>query len=150
MRFLPSSILFGLLVLMAGTCGCTRNHRQEEGAMNGLPPDFKSFYHQFHHDSTFQMEHIVFPLQGLPGHADPDSTGSVMLWQKETWKIHKPIDHIEDYIHTFDILGDDMIVETIEERNAPIAMQRRFARMAAGWHLIYYIEMQALSKKRDK
>jgi len=31
-----------------------------------LPDDFKKFYEKFHTDSSYQMKHIIFPLEGIP------------------------------------------------------------------------------------
>lgn len=146
MRLRLSVILLTSLVILSGLLSCTEK-QQEATIDEALPADFRSFYDKFLADSAFQFEHIVFPLQGVRGIDNFDTTRADIPWQKDTWKLHKPISKISDYQHTFDILSDDLIVETIEERNAPIAMQRRFARMADGWHLIYYIEMQPMSKK---
>ena len=35
-----------------------------------IPSDFLVFYTQFHSDSSYQMAHIAFPLEGLPEYAD--------------------------------------------------------------------------------
>ena len=35
-----------------------------------IPQDFRIFYDRFHSDTSFQLEHIVIPLSGLPANAD--------------------------------------------------------------------------------
>ncbi len=149
MRFLLSSILLYSIVVLTGLSSCTERS-QEEALDDAVPDDFRTFYSQFFQDSSYQLGHIVFPLQGVRGGDDSDTATAFIPWERDTWRLHRPIQKISDYHHTFDILSDDLIVETIEERNAPIAMQRRFARMAEGWHLIYYIEMQPMSKKQTE
>jgi len=129
--------------------GCTERH-QKEAIDDAVPKDFRSFYQQFLEDSSYQLEHIVFPLDGIRGKDNADTSMTFIPWQKDTWALHKRVADMDNYYHTFDILSDDLIVETIEERNAPIAMQRRYARMADGWHLIYYIEMQPMSRKQNE
>jgi len=150
MRLLLKSILLCSVLIQFGLASCSGGQHQGDEELEGLPDDFRKFYLHFHQDSAFQIAHIVFPLPGIPGRIDVDSSGVTATWEKETWKMHQRIYNIGDYHHTFDVLSNDLIVETIEERNAPIAMQRRFARMATGWHLIYYIEMQPLSRQEGK
>jgi len=150
MRFQLNSILLFSFIILIGLTNCTENQNQQDESMEGLPADFLSFYKQFHHDSTFQMAHIAFPLQGIRGPNNLDSSETFIPWQKVGWKLHKPIDNLIDYQKTFDVLSSDLIVETIEQRGAPIAMQRRFALMADGWHLIYYIEMQPMSRQESQ
>ncbi len=141
-------IVFALFVLF-GLSNCTERRNQNEDPLGNLPADFSSFYQQFHTDTAFQLTHIVFPLKGLRGDNVLDSNGIALPWVKETWKLHKRIENMRDYQQTFDVLSDDLIVETIEERDAPIAMQRRFARMSDGWHLIFYAEMQPQSRRKS-
>ena len=42
----------------------------EVSAPAELSNDFQVFYELFHRDSSYQMEHITFPLEGLPDYAD--------------------------------------------------------------------------------
>jgi len=59
-----------------------------------IPDDFPDFYTKFHTDSVFQMEHIVFPLEGTPA-GDK--------WQRDDWVIHKPIQgRPGEYVQNFD------------------------------------------------
>jgi hypothetical protein len=147
MHFQSRNIFFLWLIFTGLLPACTQSTETQEESLAGLPAEFIMFYDQFLSDSAFQIAHISFPLQGLPGPDNIDSNGAFIPWEKASWTIHKPIANSSDYVHTFDFLSDDLIVETIEERDAPIAMQRRYARMADGWHLIYYVDMQPMSKK---
>jgi hypothetical protein len=56
-----------------------------------LPEDFNKFYNRFHEDSSYQMAHIIWPLEGLPnskGDGDTLAPGR-FYWQKAEWKRHK-------------------------------------------------------------
>lgn len=144
-----NSIIFYSLVLLIGSFGCTE--KPDEASFDeAVPADFRTFYSEFLNDSSYQMAHIAFPLQGMRGSDDSDTSSVFIPWQEDNWTLHRAIDNLGNYQQTFDILSDDLIVETIEERDAPIAMQRRFARMADGWHLIYYIEMQPMSQRQTE
>ena len=46
-----------------------------------------------------------------------------------------------NYTVQYDVLTPELVLETIRHKTTPFAMQRRFARMADGWNLIYYKEM---------
>ena len=38
----------------------------DEATASRLPEDFVAFYERFLQDSLYQMEHINFPLEGIP------------------------------------------------------------------------------------
>ena len=128
------------------TCTLLSSCRQDvasEMHRSQLPADFIEFYTLFHHDTAYQMEHIVFPLPGLKMILnESDSTAGKDYWTKQGWVPHRKMKSSDQFIRSYDILEETMIVETIRERDGINAMQRRFARMSDGWHLIYYMEMQ--------
>jgi hypothetical protein len=99
---------------------------------------FTTFFHRFHTDTAFQMEHIIFPLSGIPEYTD--STGSAITsfkWQKEAWIFHQPFEE-SGFKRSLKEVGDGMIIETIIHEQAKLGMERRFAKMHDGWYLIFY------------
>ncbi|MEM9920336.1 MAG: hypothetical protein AAF990_19725 [Bacteroidota bacterium] len=117
---------------------------QTEGT--SVPPDFFQFYTQFHEDSTFQLAHIRFPLQGIPANVDSLTlTAGNFRWTADQWILHKPFDSMEgQFLRYFDAFGSDMVVERIQDSSGSYGMQRRFARFDDGWQLIFYAAMNQL------
>jgi hypothetical protein len=104
--------------------------------------EFLEFYDRFAKDSLFQLEHIVFPLEGIK--APKDSTDVIrpdFKWQKENWIIHKPFDDMGGTFsrELMDING--IVIELISDNTGQFTMERRFGNLSSGWHLIYYREM---------
>jgi hypothetical protein len=106
-----------------------------------LPDDFVAFFDRFHTDSAYQMEHIMFPLEGLPtSTGDGDTlTTTRYFWQKADWKIHHRFtDPGHDFEQWYEVLNDRVIEHWIQMKGTNLYMKRRFAKLADGWHLIYY------------
>jgi hypothetical protein len=94
-----------------------------------IPEDFIAFYEQFHIDSVYQLEHIVFPL----AQKTDDSK-----WQKDTWQMHKPFDSQDgNFERVFDNFAGIM-TETIMEKNGAFLITRRFSKIGDEYQLIYY------------
>ncbi len=107
-------------------------------ADSSLPEDFKTFYARFEQDSQFQMEHIDFPLKGLPDHANPDEKDyDDYYYMADQWILHKPIDPAKFDV-TLVVLADILIEERIVDRKFKLTIIRRFAKGSGGWRLIYY------------
>ena len=118
---------------------------EEEG--NRLPPDFITFYDQFHEDSIYQLEHIAFPLSGIPPNIDSTFTGSY-FWQEKEWQLHRPFDAMDgEFVQHFRSIGEEIIIEEIQHRSGQYGMQRRFARLSNGWNLIFYAAMNQLNQE---
>ena len=116
---------------------------EEEGMLTSedeIPKDFITFYTQFHKDSLFQIEHITFPLEGLPPNIHTLTTPlQDFHWVKDNWQMHnlpdeKNIDMEKKWVK----LGEKVIVEMIQLNETKMAMQRRFAKTSMGWVLTYY------------
>ncbi len=79
--------------MVAPTNGAVEMTEEYESEEEGLPPDFLAFYQRFHDDSLYQLEHIIFPLQGIPAEADSATiVDGRFRWQKEDWIMHHPIE----------------------------------------------------------
>lgn len=110
-----------------------------------IPEDFISFYNQFHTDTAYQLQHILFPLQGIPSlKAGDDITGMQWWFEKDGWKYHKPFNDMDGtYTRSFDNFAG-IITETIVDNTGQFTMVRRFTKSSEDeWTLIYYKEMGA-------
>ncbi len=120
----------------------TEEYVEEEG----MPADFLSFYQHFHDDSLYQLEHIIFPLQGIPAEADSLTVAERNFrWQKEGWVIHRPIEESgTQFSRNFKKISDEMVIENISVANGQYGMQRRFSKSGDDWYLIFYAGMNRL------
>ena len=106
-----------------------------------LPGDFADFYDRFHTDSVYQLEHIVFPLEGLPhSEGDHDTIRSQRhYWQRADWKKHN---HFNDpsgtFEHWYEVLDDKLVDHYVQLRGTNMVIHRRFAKLDDEWFLIYY------------
>jgi len=137
MHFLLKVSFFIVIGLLCHACENTESEALSENT--GLPDDFSAFYVKFHRDTAFQRSHIVWPLKGLAAGLE---TEGETTWARDEWVPHIRIPSSMEYDQTFNVLTDDLVVETIREKDGNDAMQRRFAKLADGWALIYYVEMQ--------
>lgn len=141
MTSMKSKIFFaGMLFLLLLAC---KDKPAEDDAMVDLPADFQEFYNRFHSDSAFQMESIVFPLEGKPSgiSAEEIRYAGGFKWQKDVWKLHKPFEDLDnEFEREYELFGD-MVIEVIKVKGSSIGMERRFAKINGEWTLIYYSAM---------
>lgn len=145
-----ASVLF-LLLLLAESCQSKTSPTPSasETAQDTLPRDFVTFFDRFHADSMYQINHITFPLAGLPdAQGDPDTVMTMRyFWQKENWKMHRPFtDPSQQFEQWFEILDTRIIEHWIHMKGTSLYLHRRFARLDNGWYLIYYAGMRPGSK----
>lgn len=128
---------------------------EEENASSGkpaspveLPAGFADFYQKFHSDSIFQMEHIVFPLEGLPDNADSLTLANQdYRWLPENWRMQRQFDfEMSEFKREIIPLNENMVLERILHQSGEFGMVRRFALVGDEWHLIYYAGMNRLAK----
>ncbi len=111
-----------------------------------LPEDFETFYLQFHKDSLYQVEHVLFPLQGLPAQADSlVKLNGNFQWEKEDWSMHKPFssnngEFTRDFLDMGNIITEDIYTKE------GFGMQRRFMKSNGDWFLIYYSAMNQVAE----
>ncbi len=118
---------------------------ESETAVPAEKDDFQSFYDRFLHDEAYQMEHIVFPLEGIPAGAETEEDLASYKWEREDWTVHRPMDPVESgFISEFVELEPGLIAERIVHQSGRYGMMRRFARLGSDWYLIYYAGMNAL------
>ncbi len=113
----------------------------EEQVADTLPSDFVEFYDKFHTDSLYQMEHILFPLEGLPnslGDGDTTSTNR-FFWKREEWKKHNHFtDPSGQFEHWYQVIDERLIEHWVLMKGTDMVIHRRFAKLDNGWYLIYY------------
>ncbi len=127
------SVLLGLIFSACKGDGSTTSHNQSVEMTDQVPSSFMMFYDQFHRDSSFQMNHISFPLP---------HQGDQTPWDKETWFLHKPFNNLGDeYLRSFANF-EGIISERIIHKSGLFEMNRRFAELNGAWHLIYYTVKQ--------
>lgn len=150
MKLLPVLAgLFGLLIACTNMNNTSSNAEQVQAMTVQLPKDFLDFYETFHRDSQYQMDHIVWPLQGDAG-VQVDSTHYNKVskqWEPENWLMQRLNFDPKDYQRDVEMLGDLIVVERIRARTVNFGVVRRFAKQSNGeWMLIYYSDLQEISK----
>lgn len=122
---------------------------RSEGTTAELPADFVQFFDQFHADSAFQLNHIIFPLEGKPATLDADTlpTGERYYWQRSEWRLHRPFaDPSGEFENWFEKKDDRIIEHWIHMKGTAMYLYRRFAKLDDNWFLIYYQDMRPTAK----
>ena len=139
-------LLISFLLLAA--CGQKEANPNEATPSTPSEPEplaeFIQFYEQFHQDSIFQMEHILFPLAGMPSMLTNEAIPSDFRWQREEWRMQKPLDPEGEFKQQFSPVDDALIIEYIVHQTGKYAMERRFAKLGEEWNLIYYSDLNAV------
>ena len=147
--------LVPLFMLIFGT-SCDRSVKQpdqsvEENERVNIGPagDFDDFFARFHSDSLYQIEHIIFPLQGLPDLVDSLTIASdEFRWTRARWRMQRPLDpRNRAFKRTLNVPSENFVVEYIVDQESGYGMERRFHRSdEEGWRLIYYVGMNRLAR----
>jgi len=132
-----------LFTLLASSCkdqsSVNQNLNESEGKSNTvvydpnvveIPEDFPVFYNTFHIDPEYQLNHIVFPLEGK---------SETEKWTLEEWKIHKPFTENGEFRRDYENFAG-IITETITDNKAMFYIIRRFSKVNDEWQLIYYTQ----------
>lgn len=125
--------------------GCTQDQQKSETTSE--VSDFSTFYVQFHQDSVFQTEHILFPLQGIPSNADSAQLlDKTFRWERENWEMHRAIPPNSDFSSKLLPVDEALIIEQILHQSGDYAIERRFAKINDKWWLIYYAGLNRVKK----
>ena len=119
---------------------CKRDNNIITKVNNELPIDFVEFLDTFHTDSTFQMNSIIFPLEGAI-RANSENTDSMIpyKWIKYKWKLHHKFNNYENiFTQKYYIFNKTTIIEKTSGVSGLFQMEKRFAKMNDRWNLIYY------------
>ncbi|MEM8523282.1 MAG: hypothetical protein AAGG68_01500 [Bacteroidota bacterium] len=138
MKTLKKSITYCFLLTIFVSCG-NENKEQVVEATTPDANDFEAFYNRFHSDSVYQIEHILFPLQGLPTNADTTILRNRdFYYQKEGWVVQNRLPENSDFRSEIAAIDSALVIERILHQSGQYAMERRFAKMDGEWMLIYY------------
>ncbi len=145
-----------LLVLSLCLTNCKKSGSTEqtlasetEEVIDTLPDDFVEFFELFHSDSVYQMEHINFPLEGLPSSLEETDTVATQrfFWQRKEWVKHNPFtDPSGQFEHWYEVLDPRIIEHWVQLKGTRMVIHRRFAKLDDGWYLIYYAGMRPAEK----
>ncbi len=145
--------VFALLLFSLSNCKeksmPTETTDEAAAEADTLPADFLEFYDKFHADSAYQIEHINFPLEGLPSaEGDIDSiVDQRYFWQRDEWKKHNHFtDPSGQFEQWFEILDPRVIEHWVQVRGTKLVIRRRFANLDDGWYLIYYAGLRPLER----
>ncbi len=137
------------LVLILLTLSCKRQEKvpspaveQRTEELKEFPAGFMDFYERFHTDSVYQIEHINFPLPGLPAHVDSTQNYDYFRWQQKDWKMmHLLAPDEQEFQQSFYVPYDQVVIDYIYTTGGAFLMERRFAASGSDWRLIYYWEL---------
>ena len=127
-------LTFGLLMT---SCQTDKPGSASVPQMEGLSADFEAFYELFHGDSSFQMEHIAWPLSGNL-RLDSNGQSTDITWTEHDWLMHKPLELGEEFVREIEASQDDLVIERVKSRAGAYIIERRFAKLGNTWYLIYY------------
>ncbi|MBC7885894.1 MAG: hypothetical protein H7X99_10490 [Saprospiraceae bacterium] len=141
-----SIIILFFLVVVTNFYSCKQKTDSENSGPEVTPifqtEEFQTFYDQFGRDSAFQMNHIIFPLEGTRRPVDSlDQIPPDFRWQKDGWLIHRTYDDMDGTFtrEMMDLSG--IVIERISDQSGKYTMERRFGKLSSGWNLIYYREL---------
>lgn len=114
--------------------------------MARLEPDFKDFYRSFHADSTYQMQHIIWPLATIKSNlGQNDLHREDNFISRDEWVVQHDFDEKEaGYTRHLKVVTPQMVEESIVDETGKFGIVRRFAKMDGQWYLIFYSGFQAV------
>lgn len=140
----PLIAALALFAACAGDAGANGERPRDETTETleapELPADFRDFYERFHRDTAYQLAHITFPLEGRILTDTASGQAIAGRFERSDWVVHQPFDLGADFARELAIIDDGLIFETISARTGNYTIERRFARQAGQWNLIYYRE----------
>ena len=133
------SLLLIILLLGCNNAEETSTELAQESVLSSeLPSGFHGFYDDFHSDSLFQLNHIVFPLKGQMIRKDSMETISLEKeYLANDWKLHKPFQSDAGYNRNFTVMGD-LVIEKMVDNMGLFTVERRWGKVDTTWSLIYY------------
>lgn len=127
------SIISYCIIIVITTVACDSSSKHQSG--------FEDWHYQFLRDSSFQISHIIFPLQGLPS-LDAEEQAedlSNYYWTKHNWAILGPLlDKNNRYSQSIRALSDDIVIEYVEDFQSGLIQERRYSAMHGDWYLIFF------------
>mgnify|MGYP000188651632 CR=1 FL=1 len=136
------NLLMWSTFLIISLFSCKDKNETPQDIYVEIPEDFVEFYDKFHSDTIYQIEHIHFPLEGIPAMSKgTDLEGFSFWWERDGWKYHKPFDAMDGtFTRDFSNFAG-IITETIRDNSGQFTMVRRFSKMDGEWKLIFYKQL---------
>ena len=137
---MSKALSIAFLTLLLAACkgdGAESTERKTDLDDTATSADFAEFYELFHTDSTFQVEHIAWPLDGNLQAAEDGGSVDVQ-WKPEDWVMHKPLELGTSFVREIDNSSPDLVIERIKTKEGSYIIERRFAKFGDMWTLIYY------------
>lgn len=132
----------GFLIILTVSCRNPNNTTELATSEISQVKDlkgFQEFYDRFHRDSAYQMEHIIWPLQGNFQQIENGDLIDVK-WGQNDWTLHQPMNLGNDFVQEIQVIGDGLVLETIRAKAGNYSLVRRFSLLGGDWNLIYYQE----------
>lgn len=141
-----TSLLIIFLIVIISCKDVKKSTKSENIA--SLSEEFLDFYDKFSKDSIYQLEHTVFPLEGMRAPKDDqDSLHFDFRWQQQDWIFQKEFDDMNGSFKRDFYNVNGVVVEKISDNSGSFTMERRFGKLSSGWHLIYYRELGMYGKQ---
>jgi len=123
-----------MLLILCLTFAC---HSQRRTIAIEVNENFDEFYSKFHTDSLFQIQRIIFPLEG--GRYDYNTEET---WTPENWCIKKvsvyQVDSTEFSVEFNK--NDTLVFERIYLPNSGFDFQCRYRLISGKWYLVYCLD----------
>ncbi len=160
MKFLKSMVIVATMLVCVVACKPKNKNEDENGIKTGDNPsivdckgkeNFVEFYDKFMTDSAFQMERIIFPLEGKPTFVDSTSFKEEYYFTADLWKPHHKIDfknlprwHAEWYDFGF------MVKEIADNAIDNMFLERRWRNDDGKWFLVYYSDLNKRNRGENE
>lgn len=139
-------ILIGMFFLSI-TIHCSNKERKTNNEnhidCNNVVEDFESFFLKFHSDSTFQLNRIIFPLEGkfIGENYNPTKKEKKFYWKKKEWNFQSDqFTNNEEFKQEKDVT-DTLVKHKIFTEESGFSIERHFKLIKCKWYLIYYSEV---------
>lgn len=105
-------------------------------SLHSSPEAFLPFYERFHQDSLFQVQRVLFPLDGYSIEG-----GRITSWSLEDWAMHKNgLNNIDTAVYkTERIEHPGKIKERIYQPHSGVLIERQFSLVKNKWFLSLYL-----------
>lgn len=128
-----SMLIIGMMISLIS---CKSKHENPQTVS-----EFEAFYEKFHRDSSYQLDHISFPLEGMPGLLmEKNDSLEAFSWKKAAWKFQQKVDfEAGDFTQKLSSVNGT-VIEFICDTDG-FCLERRFAKIGRDWFLIYFVDM---------
>ena len=134
MKYLKIYLVLAFAVTFTA-CGFQKNSEGE---------NFERFYTKFHKDSSFQIERIIFPLNGETSYLEPEGK-QMKLWYAKEWIMQQSYDATDTLGYEQSIISVDSLVVDVIYDSANQGITRYFSLRDGKWYLTFYSDYNAVN-----